>query len=80
VYSDTWGPAQVKGVGGYRYFELFIDDYTRLTTLYLEERGIERSLTVHDTPEHNGIAERANYTILDLGSLIFCLDPKQNAY
>jgi len=32
----------------------------------LANRGIRRSYTVHDAPEHNGIVERANYTIVDL--------------
>ena len=27
---------------------------------YLEENGTERKLTVHDTPEENGVAERLN--------------------
>nr|GAT54265.1 polyprotein [Mycena chlorophos] len=32
---------------------------------YLAERGIARRLTVHDTPEHNGVAERLNRTLLE---------------
>lgn len=35
IHADTWGPAQVVGVGGYRYFVSFIDDCSRLITLYL---------------------------------------------
>ncbi len=32
---------------------------------YLKSRGTEMKLTVHDTPQHNGIAERRNRTILE---------------
>jgi hypothetical protein len=32
---------------------------------YLERLGTERKLTVHDTPEHNGVAERAHRTLLN---------------
>jgi hypothetical protein len=32
---------------------------------YLSRKGIRRRLTVHDTPEHNGVAERLNRTLLE---------------
>lgn len=32
---------------------------------HLEQKGTERSATAHDTPEHNGIAERGNQTIVE---------------
>ena len=32
---------------------------------YLAEQGTEQKLTVHDTPQHNGIAERAHQTIIN---------------
>ncbi|HEV7735797.1 MAG TPA: reverse transcriptase domain-containing protein, partial [Chlamydiales bacterium] len=32
---------------------------------YLHEQGIEMELTVHDTPEHNGVAERLNGVLLE---------------
>ena len=32
---------------------------------YLAERGIQHRFTVHNTPEHNGIAERLNRTLLE---------------
>ena len=118
VYADTWGPAQIQGVGKYNYFVLFIDDFSRYTRLYLLKtkestevldkfksyeselktqfnasvkclhsdrggeflnmefgqylriKGIRHQLTTHDTPEHNGIAERANYTIVDLARVM----------
>jgi transposase InsO family protein len=33
---------------------------------YLAEKGIERSLTTHDTPQQNGVAERLNYTLVNM--------------
>ena len=35
VHSDLWGPAPVESRGGRKYYVTFIDDKTRLTTLYL---------------------------------------------
>ncbi|KAF7779102.1 hypothetical protein Agabi119p4_3447 [Agaricus bisporus var. burnettii] len=32
---------------------------------YLKSRGTEIKLTVHDTPQHNGVAERRNCTIVE---------------
>lgn len=32
---------------------------------HLRSRGMETKLTVHDTPQHNGVAERRNRTILE---------------
>jgi hypothetical protein len=34
-------------------------------TLYLKSRGTEQRLTVHDTPQHNGVAEWRNRTIVE---------------
>ena len=33
--------------------------------LYLKQQGTVQRLTVHDTPQHNGVAERLNWTILE---------------
>ena len=35
VHSDVWEPALVESKGGRRYYVTFIDDKSRLTTLYL---------------------------------------------
>ena len=35
VHSDVWGPAPVESKGGKRYYVTFIDDKSRLMTLYL---------------------------------------------
>ena len=33
--------------------------------LYLQRQGMAQHLTMHDTPQHNGIAEQLNRTILE---------------
>jgi transposase InsO family protein len=33
--------------------------------LHLNSKGMKQKLTVHDTPQHNGVAERRNRTILE---------------
>lgn len=112
VHSDICGPMRVTSLGGYRYFGLFIDDYSRKTFVhflkkksdilsefkifkaraerelgrkikilrtdngceyvnaefnrFLEEEGIKRQLTVQHTPQQNGVAERANRTVVEM--------------
>ena len=34
VHSDVWGPTPVTGGQGFRYFLLFIDDFSRMTWIY----------------------------------------------
>ena len=35
MHSDLWGPSPVESKGGKKYYITFIDDKTRLTTIYL---------------------------------------------
>ena len=35
VHSDVWGPAPVEFYNGFKYFVTFIDDFSRITYLYL---------------------------------------------
>jgi GAG-pre-integrase domain len=41
VHSDGWGPAPVSSYNNYRYFGIFIDDYSRTTWLYLMKNKSE---------------------------------------
>ena len=111
VRSDVCGPFSTESLGGFSYFVLFIDDFSRfivvfpiayksdvlsrflifhawaerltgarLRTLrtdgggeygsrefdqYLSDKGIARQRTPPYTPQHNGIAERANRTLME---------------
>ncbi|KAK9063841.1 hypothetical protein SSX86_017713 [Deinandra increscens subsp. villosa] len=35
IHSDVWGPCPVVSKSGFKYFVLFVDDYSRVTWLYL---------------------------------------------
>jgi len=35
VHTDVWGPSRTVSRNGHRYFVTFIDDYSRMTWLYL---------------------------------------------
>ncbi|CAL8084519.1 unnamed protein product [Prunus armeniaca] len=35
VHSDLWGPAALESHDGFKYFVIFVDDYSRATRLYL---------------------------------------------
>jgi hypothetical protein len=38
VHSDVWGPAPINSSNGYRFYLLFVDDYSRFSWLYLLKR------------------------------------------
>lgn len=35
VYSDVWGPSSIISLFGFKYFITFMDDYSRVTWVYL---------------------------------------------
>ena len=35
VHSDVWGPASLESFDGYKFYVTFIDDFTRITFVYL---------------------------------------------
>ena len=35
VHFDVWGPCPIISKTGFRYFVTFVDDYSRMTWLYL---------------------------------------------
>ncbi|KAL0559260.1 hypothetical protein IC582_003857 [Cucumis melo] len=45
IYSDIWGPAPTSIVHGYRYYVLFIDDFSRFTWIYFLKHRSELSRT-----------------------------------
>ena len=53
--------ARIKSLRTDRGGEYLSDEFSA----HLKKAGTVRRLTVHDTPEHNGVAERLNRTILE---------------
>ena len=41
VHSDIWGPSPIVSKSGYRYFVTFVDDYSRVTWLFLMKNRSE---------------------------------------
>lgn len=41
VHSDVWGPSPVNTMSGNKYYVLFVDDFSRMTWLYLFKRKDE---------------------------------------
>ena len=45
VYSDVWGPAPIRSLGGSRYYVIFIDDSTRKVWVYFFKNKSEMFAT-----------------------------------
>ena len=41
VHSDIWGPSSVTSKLGFKYFVMFVDDYSRLTWMFLMKNRSE---------------------------------------
>ena len=52
---------KVKALRSDRGGEYTSDEFSA----HLKKAGTIRKLTIHDTPEHNGVAERLNRTLLE---------------
>ncbi|KAH9733975.1 hypothetical protein KPL71_017220 [Citrus sinensis] len=70
VHSDVWGLTKTASIGGSHYFVTFVDDFSIHVWVYTmrakdENEGIKRHFTVRHTPQHNGVVERMNRTLLE---------------
>ncbi|GAU38465.1 hypothetical protein TSUD_151880 [Trifolium subterraneum] len=81
VHSDICGPIDVLSTGGNKYFITFVDDDKSIKVLrtdgggeytskefenYCKDQCIIHEVTTPYTPQHNGLAERRNMSILDM--------------
>ncbi|CAI5948880.1 unnamed protein product [Closterium sp. NIES-65] len=68
LHMDVWGPAPVRGQGHERYFLLVVDDYSRYTTVFplCSKGAVTETLTLPDSPQQNGIAERRIGMVMDV--------------
>jgi hypothetical protein len=41
IHSNVWGPAPIESFNGYKYFIIFIDDFSKITWLYLMKNKSE---------------------------------------
>ena len=41
VHFDIWGPINTPSLLGFRYFVIFVDDYSKVTYLYLMKERFE---------------------------------------
>ena len=62
AWLSTQYGVRIKCLNSDRGGEYMSDEFSD----HLKKAGMTRRLTVHDTPEHNGVAERGNRTDLEL--------------
>nr|GEW47449.1 hypothetical protein [Tanacetum cinerariifolium] len=76
IYTDVYGPFKIMSRQGAYYFVTFTDDISRYGYVYLLKRkhevfkndhGIITHKTPPYTPQHNGVSERRNKTLLYMG-------------
>jgi transposase InsO family protein len=60
AWLQTQHNAKVKRLRSDRGGEYLSDEFSK----HLKAQGMERKLTTHDTPQHNGAAERLNRTLI----------------
>jgi len=60
LYSDTCGPFSVADTEGNYYFQTFIDDYSRMTFLYLNPRADQDSTLANLTTVSNYLHARGH--------------------
>lgn len=41
VHPHVWGPLAIPNYGPFKYYVLFVDDYSQMTWLYLRKERIE---------------------------------------
>ncbi|GJS13664.1 putative RNA-directed DNA polymerase [Tanacetum coccineum] len=70
IHTDVCGPLRHVSRQGASYFITFTDDYSRYGYVYLLKHKHELfetfKLTPLYTPQHNGVSERRNRTLLDM--------------
>ncbi|XP_075092129.1 uncharacterized protein LOC107791056 [Nicotiana tabacum] len=76
IYLDVWGPYKTATFDGNRFFLTVIDDFSRMTWIFLlrlksdiclfRTLGIVHQRTCAYTPQQNGVAERKHRYILEV--------------
>ncbi|GKA21087.1 retrotransposon protein, putative, ty1-copia subclass [Tanacetum coccineum] len=73
IHTDVCGPFRTMSKQGASYFVTFTDDFSRYGYVYfqefldhLKEHGIISHRNPPYTPQHNGVSERRNKTLIDI--------------
>ena len=61
IHSNIWGPAPIPTEGGFRYFVIFVDDFSRYTWIYLFHYKSEL-VSIYQT-FHKMIETQFNHTV-----------------
>lgn len=62
VHTDIWGPSRTLSITGYHYFVVFVDDYSRMTWLFLLKQRSELPYVLF--PFSNSIFTRKRIQII----------------
>ncbi|XP_068639486.1 uncharacterized protein [Aristolochia californica] len=72
IHSDVWGPLSVSNIFQFKYFIIFVDDFTRIESFSPFVRIMALSIRPHvHTPQQNSVAKIKNWHLLEFAHGLF---------
>ena len=76
VHNDVWGPAPISSINGFRYYVIFVDDFTRFTWFFplRHKSQVFSSFQHFKTTMENFLAQTVKFYVLIVGVNILIMN------